>query len=223
MSSRADGELSCAPDRRGGVCVLIPVKERGRCKTRLARTLVPAARLALVRSMLATVLRAAGAARTVSQVLVISPERDEVPPQVPVLRDDGRSLNGALSQARTLLCARGCTEVVILPADLPRVTAAEIDALVRAGRERGFAIAPDAAGAGTNALYLRTSLPLRFRFGSGSERQHLREARRLGLAPAIVRLPGLALDVDTAADLARLAAVRLERPLQTHLCAGPPA
>ena len=92
----------------------------------------------------------------------------------------------------------------MLPADLPTITAAEIDALVRAGRRGGFAIAPDAAGVGTNALCLVSAHPFRFQFGSDSRQLHLEEAERTGLSPQVVRLPGLEFDVDSPADLARL-------------------
>ena len=92
---------------------------------------------------------------------------------------------------------------MVLPADLPTVTGAEIDRLVRAGRRGGFAIAPDLAQRGTNALCLATSQAFQFRFGVGSRQQHLLEARRLALRPAIVNTPGLAFDIDTAADLLR--------------------
>jgi 2-phospho-L-lactate guanylyltransferase len=92
----------------------------------------------------------------------------------------------------------------MLPADLPTITAADIDALVRAGRRGGFAIAPDAAGVGTNALCLVSAHPFSFQFGSHSGRLHLEEAERTGLSPQVVRLPGLEFDVDSPADLARL-------------------
>ena len=191
-------------DRRRGACVLIPVKERARSKTRLAEALSPPARIELVRSMLAAVLSAAGSAQTVHQVIVISPERDCIPAQIPVLADTGESLNGALMQAHALLREFGCREIVILPGDLPKISHSEIDALVRAGRAGGFAIAPDSAGVGTNALCLVSPAPFRFQFGLDSGRLHLQEAQRMGLSPQVVRLPGLEFDVDSPTDLSLL-------------------
>ncbi|MEJ1963486.1 MAG: 2-phospho-L-lactate guanylyltransferase [Gammaproteobacteria bacterium] len=193
--------LAQRPDRQRGACVLIAVKERARSKTRLAEALSPQARIELVRSMLSAVLSAAGNAQTVHQVIVISPERDCVPPEVPVLADTGESLNSALMQAHAVLREFGCREVVILPADLPKISGAEIDALVRAGRAGGFAIAPDAAGVGTNALCLISPAPFLFQFGLDSRRLHLNEAQRMGLSPQVVRLPGLEFDVDSPTDL----------------------
>ncbi|MEA3108926.1 MAG: 2-phospho-L-lactate/phosphoenolpyruvate guanylyltransferase [Gammaproteobacteria bacterium] len=204
MSLTMLGDLTHRLNQRRGACALIAIKERVHCKTRLAEALAPGARVQLVRSMLAAVLSAASSAQTVRQIVVVSPERDSVPAEIPVLADSGESLNSALTQAHRVLREFGCREVVILPADLPTITAAEIDALVCAGRRGGFAIAPDAAGVGTNALCLVSTHPFRFQFGLGSQRLHLEEAELTGLSPQVVRLPGLEFDVDSPADLNRL-------------------
>src|ERR1700685_4719271 len=201
MSLTMLGDLTHRLDQRRGACALIAIKERLRCKTRLAEALAPPARVQLVRSMLAAVLSAAGGARTVRHILVVRPERDSVPAQIPLLADSGECLTSALTQAHRVLREFGCREVVMLPADLPTITAAEIDALVHAGRRGGFAIAPDAAGVGTNALCLVSATPFRFQFGLGSQRLHLEEAQHTGLSAQVVRLPGLEFDVDSPADL----------------------
>ena len=204
MSLTLLGDLTHRLDQRRGACALIAIKERSHCKARLAQALAPQERIRLVRSMLAAVLSAAGGARTVRQIIVVSPERDTVPAEIPVLADSGECLNGALTQAHRVLREFGCREVVILPADLPNVTAAEIDALVHAGRRGGFAIAPDAAGVGTNALCLVSAHPFGFQFGLDSHRLHLEEAQRTGLSAQVIRLPGFEFDVDLPGDLARL-------------------
>jgi 2-phospho-L-lactate guanylyltransferase len=204
MSLTIQGRLTRRLDQRRGACALIAIKERSRCKTRLSDALDSGVRLELVRSMLTAVLSAARGARMVRQIIVVSPERDSVPSDVPVLADTGECLNGALAQAHRVLREFDCREVVILPADLPTITAADIDALVRAGRQGGFAIASDAAGVGTNALCLASAHPFRFQFGPDSKRLHLKEAERAGLGAQMVRLPGLEFDVDSPADLDRL-------------------
>jgi 2-phospho-L-lactate/phosphoenolpyruvate guanylyltransferase len=190
-----------SPGPRRETCALIAIKERAYCKTRLAGVLDQPARVELVRSMLASVLTATATARTLQQTIVVSPERDWVPAEIPVLADTGRSLNDALTQAHNMLSELGCRELLVLPADLPKITAAEIDALVTAGRASGFAIAPDASGEGTNALCLVSAQPFHFQFGPNSRRLHVQEAERMGLRPQIINLPGLALDVDSPADL----------------------
>jgi 2-phospho-L-lactate/phosphoenolpyruvate guanylyltransferase len=197
-------DMTWSLERRRGVCALIAIKERERCKTRLKESVDGAMRVELVRSMLAAVLAAAASARTVRQTIVVSPERDQIPAAIPVLADTGESLNIALAQAHRMLRDFGCHEIIVLPADLPRITAPEIDALVHAGRGGGFSIAPDATGMGTNALCLASAQPFQFQFGPDSQRLHLQEAQRMGLTPQVVHLPGLAFDVDSPADLERL-------------------
>jgi 2-phospho-L-lactate/phosphoenolpyruvate guanylyltransferase len=197
-------DLTRSLDRRRGACALIAIKERERCKTRLKGSVDDSTRVELVRSMLTAVLTAASRAQTVHQTIVVSPERDQIPAEIPVLADSGESLNIALAQAHRMLRDFGCHEVVVLPADLPQITGPEIDALVRAGRGGGFAIAPDTTGTGTNALCLVAPQPFDFQFGPDSRRLHLLEAQRLGLTPQVVCLPGLAFDVDSPTDLERL-------------------
>ncbi len=67
-----------------------------------------------------------------------------------------------------------------------------------------MAIAPDRAGAGTNALALRPTSAIPFRFGPGSHEAHRRAAEAAGLEVVTVERPGLAFDLDTPADLDRL-------------------
>jgi 2-phospho-L-lactate guanylyltransferase len=195
-------------------CALVAIKARAQCKSRLAEILPPAARLQLVRAMLDAVIHAARSSQTLRQVLVVSPERDCLPAQIPVLADSGGGLNDALSAARAALLEFGCREVVVLPADLPQVTGDDIDALVRAGRRGGFAIAPDAAGVGTNALYLNSPRPFRFRFGPDSARLHFEQAHSMGLDPQRVQRAGLEFDVDCPDDVRRLEELRWRTRLQ---------
>lgn len=196
------------PDsRRSGVhgCVaLIAVNERRLCKSRLAGSLGDAERLRFVRKMLLQVVDAAQSSMLISSVVVVSPERDQLPAGIPVLADAGGGLNMALSAARDHLRSLGCKSLLVLPADLPRLSAGDVTAMVRQGRRSGFALAPDDAGTGTNALYLPAASPFEFQFGEGSCSLHLAEASRVGLVPRRVELPGLGFDVDLPSDLTRL-------------------
>lgn len=185
---------------------LVPIKLRAECKGRLAGRLVAEARLSLVRLMLERVLTALRASRTIDRIVIVSPERDTVPPDIPVLEDSGHGLNAALDTARQMLVEQGAGELVVLPADLPMITAADINTLVESGRRTGFALATDVAGKSTNALYLSAPAAFRFHFGPGSRRRHFKEAMRLGLKPELVRTPGLEFDLDVAEDLIRLQA-----------------
>ena len=67
-------------------------------------------------------------------------------------------------------------------------------------------IAPDRAARGTNALLVAPPLALGPGFGEESFARHRRLAERADLTLAIVERPGLALDLDTPADVALLLA-----------------
>jgi 2-phospho-L-lactate guanylyltransferase len=93
--------------------------------------------------------------------------------------------------------------VLVLPADLPRLTPADVEALIGqqlAGPQ--VAIAPDRHEAGTNGLLVRPPGLLAYAFGEGSFQAHLAQARAAQVEPRLVRTPGLALDLDTADDWA---------------------
>lgn len=183
--------------------VVIPIKALNECKTRLRPALGEAQRRALVRRMLANVLDAAHAARSVDRIALLGPERYGAPKQVELIEDTGSDLNAALHFAVATLAPRA-SRLTIVHADLPHVTAADIDALATAD----LAIAPDRADSGTNALALPLpkALDFRFRFGPGSFERHRAEAESLALPLDIVRSATLSLDIDTPSDLDALKA-----------------
>lgn len=185
---------------------LVPIKARPDCKGRLSTWLEPSARLDVVREMIVRVMAALREAPSVERIAVVTPERDSVPADVLVLDDPGRGLNAALDFGRQALIDRGVDEIVVLHADLPLVTAADIELLVARGRQTGLAIAPDTAGKGTNALYLSPPADFAFHFGADSCRLHLAEAARQGRVPDIVRARGLEFDLDRGEDLLQLRA-----------------
>lgn len=185
------------------VVAVVPVRMLGEGKTRLATILSPARRAALVQSMLRRVLSALMAARRIDRILVVTPDRDlQVPASVEVLLDDGRGLNAAVSVALDHLSAnRRHHALLVLAADAPQVTAAEIDRLVERSEASDVVVVPDRREEGTNALWLRLPTRFRPRYGVRSAEQHVAEASRLQLRVERVRVPGLSHDVDLPDDL----------------------
>ena len=179
---------------------IVPLKCFALSKTRLAPLLSAGERQQLARDMFANVLRSLCASSRIDRVLVLSPERLELPDAVERMVDNGRDLNWELNDALSCARSRGVTSLLVLHADLPLLQATEVDTLVECGRQAGLALAPDRCGRGTNALLLASDLPWTCQFGADSLARHRQQALSLGLEPAFVRLPGLAFDVDTPAD-----------------------
>ena len=142
--------------------IIVPIKAPADCKTRLRPILSDAAREALVRRMLHHVVETARGSAGVDRVLLLGPSRHGLDPATPLLADPGRGLNDALAAARDAAVAAGVDRLVFISADLPRVTTADIQALI-AQPTASVGIAPDRAGTGTNALSI--PLPQGARFG----------------------------------------------------------
>jgi 2-phospho-L-lactate guanylyltransferase len=116
-------------------------------------------------------------------------------------------LNEGLSETRDSAGSEA-TALLVLPADLPAVSAGAIERLVEAGEEAAqreperpvVVLVPDRHGTGTNALLMAPPNAIEFRFGEGSRAAHAAEAIAAGAA--YVELDGpLAFDLDTPEDL----------------------
>jgi 2-phospho-L-lactate guanylyltransferase len=167
---------------------VVPMKATA-AKSRLAGVLDPAGRAALSRRMLEHVLatlREAGLA----EIEVANAEQE---------------LNADVTAAARRVQEAGARELLLVMADLPYLAAADVAAMIEAGRTSDVVIA-EAKDGGTNALLLRPPTVLQFAFTTGrpSAQFHADHARRVGIEPAIVRRPGLARDIDTPDDLASL-------------------
>ncbi|MFF0545307.1 2-phospho-L-lactate guanylyltransferase [Nocardia thailandica] len=191
------------------VHVVLAVKHTDRAKTRLAPLLSPPRRRRLVLAMLADTLGAVLAVPEVLSVSVTTPD-----PAVAALvaglgaevlpEPAGAGLNPALSAAAAAVRDRhGPTHLLALQADLPALRPAELREMLTVAPP-GRAVVADHAGTGTAALLVRdTTAPLMPRFGNDSAHAH----RRSGATELTGAWPGLRSDVDTPADLARVAAL----------------
>jgi len=178
--------------------VLVPLKTLDP-KSRLAGTLSAGERSAL---MLGLLERVVGAVREagVERVTVVTAEPVD---GYEVWRDRGLAWNDALGSAIAEVVTAPVAAVI--SADLPLLAAEEVEELIAATPERGIAIARALDG-GTNAVAMRPPGLVRTRFGEpGSAAVHA----GLGVPSVVVDLPGLAFDVDTPADLARMQAACL--------------
>lgn len=209
----------------GGLWAVLPVKAWSEAKRRLSPVLSAGEREELARSMLDDVLTAIAGVPGVTGTLAVTADRvaatylEEAGCEV--LSEPRRGLNRALGTAAEELGRRGEATMLVLPIDLPLVTAADLEELrARHLEDRSsqgdesapgpaVIVAPDRFRSGTNALVCSPPGCIPFRFGDGSFHAHLREAERVGAAHSSIALANLGLDVDHPDDLAEL--LRLER------------
>ena len=180
--------------------VLVPLKRLNGAKTRLAAVLSPEERAALMRRMLADVAEAVRRAG-IRRITLVCAEPVEID-GLAHFDDRGLPWNEALAAAMREVVTEEV--VAVVSADLPRLAAEEVEALLLATPRRGIAIARARDG-GTNAVSMRPPGAVATCFGEPqSAALHERLAREAGLEPVLVDLPGLAFDVDTPEDLAEL-------------------
>jgi 2-phospho-L-lactate guanylyltransferase len=116
------------------------------------------------------------------------------------LFDDTDALAGIVDRGLARLAAAGATGALVLMADLPAITAADVGRLRGALDEADLVLAPDRDRMGTNALAIRLPAPIGTCFGHpDSYHRHLAAGR--GLAICTLERDGLALDLDVPADL----------------------
>jgi 2-phospho-L-lactate/phosphoenolpyruvate guanylyltransferase len=106
----------------------------------------------------------------------------------------------------------GASTVVLVPIDVPTVTAADFTRLAASARP-GLIVVPSSDGTGTNALVRTPPDCIESRFGPGSCRAHLDQALSKGLSADVLRLPGLMFDIDTPEDVAEF----LASPRRCHV------
>lgn len=185
--------------------LVAPVKPLGQGKRRLAPVLTPAARAALVQRLLDHVLTTARASPLLAGMIVVS--RDPTVLQLAAdlgahaLVERGAGLNHSLDQARAAALGFGATGLLVLPADLPLLSPADLDTLcdlALAGAQ--VVIAPSRDG-GTNGLLLTPPDCIPFAFGRHSAARHRRLARAAGLTCAVYHSDTLAVDIDRPEDL----------------------
>lgn len=191
--------------------ILIPVKSLASAKQRLAPALEPEERTALATAMLKDVFEAVASWARRPQVAVVTGDAEarSLARQCGFELLDDREEAGesaAVEQATRALEAQGARALLVIPGDIPLVTAGELEAIHAAAPPTGAVLVPSHDGRGTNAA-LRTPASLfPLRFGNDSFLPHRAAAAATGLPLAVLTLPGIALDVDTPQDLAALVA-----------------
>jgi len=120
------------------------------------------------------------------------------------LAETGSGLNAAVAEACAWVEAQGATGVVIVPTDLPLLTASDVESMIDLALEPACVIlAPDRRDDGTNLLLIKPPRAIPPAFGVASFESHRLRARQAGLPVRVVRSATAALDIDRPDDLNR--------------------
>jgi 2-phospho-L-lactate guanylyltransferase len=202
---------------------VLPIKSFARAKQRLGDAVGAPGRDELAEAMAGDVLEALTAVRGLDELVVVTAEpraaraAEEVGAVV-VPDPEERGQSAAARYGVAAAVERGADRVLLVPGDCPALEPAEVDEILEGGgpAAAGGSPAPaggsratvtivaDRHGTGTNALLIAPPQALDPSFGPGSLARHAARARAAGATVHIAVAPSLALDVDTAADLAAL-------------------
>ena len=189
------------------VYACVPVKAFTGAKSRLSAFLSPTQREVLAATMLEDVLSALAGATQLAGILVNTVDTRATALAIRygarVVTEgalDGHT--GAVMGMARVLAAEGAGALLTMPGDIPRDTSAEVDTVVSSCLEApSFTIVPAHDELRSNAVLCNTAFAVPLRFGDDSYFPHLAAARRSGIEPTIVRVPGIGLDIDHPVDL----------------------
>lgn len=200
------------------IWAVVPVKDTADAKQRLEHALAPELRRRLALAMVEDVLAALAAAPGLQGIAVVTVDPAAralaVRHGARVLTDGAEAgQTGAVNAAARALAREGRGAMLTIPGDVPLITSAEVGRIIAAhDRTPGFVIAPAHDERGSNAILCAPPDLVPLKFGDDSFLPHLEAARRAGIEPKILRLPGIGLDIDHPRDLAAF----LKIPSRTH-------
>lgn len=190
------------------IWAVLPLKDFMNAKQRLSGVLAPHERRGLFQCMVEDVLEALSQCAMIEQVLIIS---DDPAAEMLAVRykaitlaeaeceDPG--LNAAVSQAADYVIAHGGDTMLVIHGDLPLANSAELTALCAQHQGPGISIAPDTKNEGSNVMLCSPPDVIDFHYGVGSCQLHSQAAKQRAVHLQVISKAGLALDVDSPADL----------------------
>ena len=189
------------------VHAVVPVKNLGNAKQRLAGVLDQPTRTTLFRAMLEDVLEALAGATSLAGILLVTRDEEAIALAKHygaecLIEPESRGHTAAVEFGARVLAARGAGALLQVPGDIPCVTAEEIEAVIEAhGPAPAVTIAPSRDYRGSNAVLCSPPDVFPFRFGDDSFHPHLAAARAVGIEPTVVERAGIGLDIDTPDDM----------------------
>lgn len=113
-----------------------------------------------------------------------------------------RGHNHAAAVGLAQAAARGASKAMMLPCDLPLLSACALDDFGARAETADLVLAPDRHGTGTNAVVVDVKAGIEFKFGEDSLARYKAWAQSHSRTVSICTRPELGFDLDTPEDLA---------------------
>jgi 2-phospho-L-lactate guanylyltransferase len=190
------------------IWAVVPIKETAQAKQRLEDAVPAQLKPRLALAMAEDVLSALAATPGLRGIAVVTVDAaaTEIARRygARVFAEGARDgQTGAVNAAARALGREGRTAMLAIPGDVPLITPEEVRELIAAhDRTPDFIIAPAHDARGSNAVLCAPPQFVPLQFGDDSFVPHVEAAKRMGIEPKIIRLAGIALDIDNPRDLA---------------------
>jgi 2-phospho-L-lactate guanylyltransferase len=185
---------------------IVPVKPLRRGKSRLSEILSEDERSRLNHYLFTHTIDILLEVELITEILVVSRDSNVLT----IARDKGvrtvtengaPELNNALRRATVFSNVFSTEGVLIVPADLPLLSAADVIEFLSQRKEPpNIVISPDHRGLGTNMLFINPADLISFSFGIDSFKRHSVLAREKGGEVVVYENSRIALDLDVPED-----------------------
>jgi 2-phospho-L-lactate guanylyltransferase len=214
-------------EHRGELWALVPIKQLSLSKQRLNNSLGDD-RQKLTEAMLNDVLSALAASQEIDQIAVVTSDpmlaaQIQQRGHLVIQENEPHGLNSAIKTGVEAIRKRGAKTVVVLPADVPLITAEEVDRLVSSYEQQSQAdsgmvvgILPSGDRKGTNCLILDAEQAFTFRYGVDSFELHCRSVKSHNGKVISLDSSTVSLDIDEPEDVKAMVAYGLENPDFRH-------
>lgn len=189
------------------LAAIIPVKELRLAKSRLSRILKPHMRRELIMLLLEIVMDACVNAKLdKTYVLGKDKEVEELAREHGCVfyRDSWESLNESLEGASKEIFDDLGYGMMVIPCDLPLISAGDILNVKEMLRFNDVVISPSIRLNGTNLLTMKRAGAVKFQYGRSSFKKHIAYARSCNMRVAVYFSFGVGLDIDRPEDISML-------------------
>ena len=201
------------------IWAVLPLKDFMNAKQRLSGVLAPHERRALFQAMVEDVLQALSECTLIEKILIISDDPTagmlgEHYHAITLAEAESKNpgLNAAVRQGADYVIAQGGDTMLVIHGDLPLASKDELTRLCRQHQQPGVSIAPDTKNDGSNVMLCSPPNVIDFHYGAGSCQLHSQAAQQQEIYLQVLPQAGLAIDVDSPADLIALIAAMDEFP-----------
>ena len=186
--------------------IVIPIKAPSSAKQRLMSVLNMAQREALVLNLYRQTLRFFSQHYPQVNCLVVtnSAKIADIASHFGanvLIEKQPKGLNAAIEAATRWSLESGYQFQMVIPADIARLNAREIDVLLQATKAGSQVVIARAKDSGTNALITTPPNAIEFHYGRQSALAHVQQAHANQLRVEVLNLPDLSQDIDVPDDL----------------------